>query len=290
MAKTGGAPVPPRELDPGELKYHMTRLKRVPTLPKLQERVVAALEDPEVDFNRVAELIEVDQALSSQILRLANSSFYGTQGSVSQVSRALLILGATVTRSIVLTASVVDMRSVGLKGFFEHSLGCAVAAGALAKVTGAAAPEEVSAAGLLHDIGKMMLFKELPQAFAHVVAISERDGRSFREVERDLLGVDHSEIASWVIERWNFPPCLAEPIVFHHAPSRARLAPNETAIVHVADSVVRALRFGSGGDDRIPAIDPGAAARLDLTPEVLDRALELFDSDLDHALNYALFE
>jgi len=290
MSEGGTATAIARAFDPRELRGQVSRLKRVPTLPKLLERVVVALDDPEVDFNRVAELIEVDQALSSQILRLANSAFYGAQGSVSQVSRALLILGATVTRSIVLTTSVVDIRSVGLKGFWEHSLGCAVAAGAIAKVTGRAAPEEVSAAGLLHDLGKVVLFKELPEAFAHVVARAEAEGRRFREVECELLGVDHSEIASWMVERWNFPPCLAEPIVFHHAPLRAKRAPDETAIVHVANIVVRVLDFGSGGDDRLPAVEPKAIERLGLTPDLLDRALELFDTDLDHALNYALFE
>jgi len=290
MSAAGSTAALATEFDPRELRREVGRLKQIPTLPKLLERVVVALEDPEIDFHRVAELIEVDQALSSQILRLANSAFYGAQGSVSQVSQALLMLGATVTRSIALTSSVVDIRSVGLKGFWEHSLGCAVAAGAIAKVTGKSAPEEVTAAGLLHDLGKVVLFKELPEVFAHIVHRAGAERRRFSEVEREVLGVDHAEIASWLVERWNFPPSLAEPIVLHHAPLRAKRAPIETAIVHTANTVVRALRFGSGGDDRIPPIEPAAIELLGLTPDLLDRTLHLFDRDLDHALNYALFE
>ena len=131
---------------PEALRRHLTRLKALPTLPKSLDAVARALEDPAVDFEHVAELIEVDQAITSQILRLANSAFYSTHGKVARVSQALVVLGAVVTRSLVLSSSVLDIRKVALRGFWEHSLGCAVAAGALAKVTRLGHPEEVSAA------------------------------------------------------------------------------------------------------------------------------------------------
>lgn len=287
MSAVGPAATPP---SPEAFRRQVGRLKTVPTLPKLLERVTAALDDPEINFDSVAELIDVDQALTSQILRLANSAFYSAQGKVSLVTQALVMLGAVVTRSVVLSSSVLDMRRVGLRGFWEHSLGCAVAAGALAKVTGRGHVEEVSAAGLLHDLGKVILYRELPDAFDHVAARAAAEGVSFRSVERDVLGLDHCEIAACLVERWHFPACLAEPIVHHHTPARARLAPDETAIVHVANTLVRALDYGSGGDARIPAIDPGAWARLALDGDVLDRVLDCFETDLDHALNYALFE
>jgi HD-like signal output (HDOD) protein len=273
-----------------DLRRRVARLKTVPTLPKLLERVVAALEDPLVDFSGVAELIEIDQALTAQIVRLANSAFYGVQGSVANVSQALVTLGAVVTRSVVLSTSVLDLRAVPLRGFWEHSLGCAVAAGALAKVTAAAPPEEMSAAGLLHDLGKVVLCKEMPDVFAHVLARAAHEGRSFRAVEHEVLGVDHGAIAEWLVERWRFPACLAEPIVHHHAPGRARVARTETAIVHVANVVVRGLGFGFGGDALVPAIDAHAWDLLHLTPDRLDQVLEHFDADLDRALNYALYE
>lgn len=273
-----------------ELRRKIARLKTVPTLPKLLERVAEALEDPEVNFASVAELIEIDQALTAQILRLANSAFYNVQGSVTHVSQALLTLGAVVTRSVVLSSSVLDIRAVALRGFWEHSLGCAVAAGALAKVTGKVPPEEMTAAGLLHDLGKVLLCKELPDVFAHVVHRAATTGTSFRSVERELLGVDHEEIAALLVERWRFPACLAEPIAHHHTPERARTARDETAIVHVANVLVRGLGFGSGGDALIPAIDRHAWERLALTPAMLDQVLTLFEADLDRALNYALFE
>lgn len=273
-----------------ELRRRIERLRQIPTLPRLVERVVAALDDAEIDLARVGELIEVDQALTAQILRLANSAFYGAQGRTTHVAPALVLLGTTVTRSLVLTSSVFDMHKVGLRGFWEHSIGCAVAAGALAKVTGLAAPEEASAAGLLHDLGKVILHRELPDDFACVVARARAEERSFRAVEQELLGVDHAEVANWLTARWHFPPELAEPIALHHQPLRARRAPDHVAIVHLADVLVRAVGFGDGGDALVPEIDAGAWARLDLTADKLDAVLEHFDRDLDQALNHAVLD
>ncbi|MCC6763744.1 MAG: HDOD domain-containing protein [Deltaproteobacteria bacterium] len=274
-----------------KFRWEVSRLRSLPTLPKLLERVVIALEDPEINLASVAELIEIDQSLTSQVLRLANSAFYNAQGSVSQVGQALVMLGTAVTRSVILSTSVLDMRALsGLPGFWEHSLGCAVAAGAIAKVTGRANPEEATAAGLLHDLGKVVLYKQLPDAFVHIVDTAGRTGRSFIEVEREELGTDHGEVAGWLVDKWRFPACLAEPITWHHAPSRARTARDETAIVHAANALVRALGYGSGGDRRLAPIDPTAWGRLALEPETLDAILEQFDADLDHALNYATFE
>src|SRR5262249_45359703 len=155
---------------------------------KVFERVAAALEDQEVDFDRVAELIEVDQALTSQILRLANSAFYSSAGSVSRVPQALVVLGAVVSRSVLLSTTVLDIRRVDLAGFWEHSLGCAVAAGAIAKVAGLGQPGEVTAAGLLHDLGKVILYRELPDVFERAVARAGAEGRRFAAIERELLG------------------------------------------------------------------------------------------------------
>ena len=273
-----------------DLRRRIERLRTIPTMPRLIERVVAALDDAEIDLGRVGDLIEVDQALTAQILRLANSAFYGAQGRTTHVAPALVLLGTTVTRSLVLTSSVFDLQKVGLRGFWEHSIGCAVAAGALAKVTQRVPPEEASAAGLLHDLGKVIIYRELPEDFSAIVERAHAEHRSFRDVEQELLGVDHAEIATWLTSRWHFPPQLAEPIAFHHHPGRAWRAADHAAIVHLADILVRAVGFGNGGDALVPEIDPSAWTRLELTPDKLDAVLDQFDFDLDQALNHAVLD
>lgn len=274
-------------LRPEELRQRVNRLKNLPTLPLLKQRIVAALEDPEIDFESVAQLIEVDQSLTSQILRMANSAFYGVQGSISSVTQALVMLGGAVSRSLVLSSTVFDLEHVPLRGFWEHSLGCAVAAGAISKVTGRGVPEEVTAAGLMHDLGVVVLFSEFPEAFEHIVERARTENRPVGEVELEVLGLEHGELGC-LAKKWNFPPCLAEPIMYHHTPEKASAAIDEVAMVHVANSLVHGLGYGTGCDSRVPAINYEAWQRLDLTPEVMDRVLETFAADLDHALNYAI--
>lgn len=274
-------------LSPDELRQRVGRLKKLPTMPMLKQRIVVALEDPDIDFENVAQLIEIDQSLTSQILRMANSAFYGVQGSISNVTQALVMLGGAVSRSLVLSSVVFDLERVPLRGFWEHSLGCAVAAGAISKVTGRGVPEEVTAAGLMHDLGVVVLCSELPDALQHIVERARTENRPVGEVELEVLGLEHGELGS-LAEKWHFPPCLAEPIMYHHSPEKATAAVDEVAVVHVANSLVHGLGYGTSCDSRVPQLNDEAWQRLELTPEVLDRVLETFTADLDHALNYAV--
>jgi putative nucleotidyltransferase with HDIG domain len=261
------------------IRRQVERLRELPTLPAVVERIAQALEQPDADLGEIAALIETDQVLTAHLLRLANSAFYGVSGQIASVTRALTILGTAITRSLIYGVSVLDLR-IDLAGFWEHSIGTATAAGALAKHLRLRAPEEVSGAGLLHDLGKVVLYKQAPDVFAAVLERAAAERLHFAEAERDLLGVDHSEVASWLLARWRFPDRLLEPVVYHHAPERARVARVETAVVHVANTLVRAYGYGFGGDQRIPRIAPGAWKLLGLNAATLDAVLATFEADL----------
>ncbi|MCW5892911.1 MAG: HDOD domain-containing protein [bacterium] len=273
---------PGARLDAKAVRRQVERLRELPTLPAVVGRIVELLERPDADLSDVAALIETDQVLTAHLLRLANTAFYGLSGTVGTVTQALTVLGTTVTRSLLYGTAVLDLR-IDLAGFWEHSIGTAVAAGALAKHLALKKPEEVSGAGLLHDIGKVVLYKQAPEAFAAVLARTRDEGLAFRDAERALLGVDHAEVASWLLTRWRFPPRLLEPIVCHHRPTHARAFPVEAAVVHVANTLVRAVGYGFGGDGRIPQIAPEAWRRLGLSPDDLDQVLDVFERDLGDA-------
>jgi putative nucleotidyltransferase with HDIG domain len=278
-------PSPP---EPAAIRRQVERLRELPTLPAVAERVAAVLDGADADLAEAAALIETDQVLTAQLLRLANSAFYGVSGRIGSVGQALTILGTAVTRSLLFSTSILDLR-INMTGFWEHSIGTAVAAGALAKRLGLVRPEEVSGAGLLHDLGKVVLYERAPEAFAAVLARTAAEPVSFREAERALLGLDHAEIASWLLARWRLPARMLEPVAYHHAPAQARGAPQETAVVHVANSLVRAYGYGFGGDGGVPPIAPRAWALLGLEPGSLDELLELFETDLHRALDGARF-
>jgi putative nucleotidyltransferase with HDIG domain len=271
--------------DRAAIRRQVERLRELPTLPDVVERIATILERPDANLAEAARLVETDQVLTAQLLRLANSAFYGFSGQIGSVAQALVVLGTTVTRSLLYGTAVLDLR-IDLAGFWEHSIGTAVAAGALAKHLRLPKPEEVSGAALLHDLGKVVLYKQAPEAFSAVLDAADVEGITFAEAERRLLGLDHTEVASWLLTRWRFPPRVLEPVVFHHAPARARLAPVETAVVHAANTLVRAYGYGFGGDRRVPAVAPAAWDRLDLRAGDLDAVIATFEADLNAAQDW----
>jgi len=261
------------------MRRRVERLRELPTLPAIVQRVVDALDRPDSGHAEAAALIETDQVLTAQLLRVANSAFYGLSGKIASVGQALTVLGTTVARSLVYSTSILDLR-IELRGFWEHSVGTAVAAGTLARHLGLPHPEEVAGAGLLHDLGKVVLYRQAPAAFATVLERAASEGVRFGEAERALFGVDHAEIAGWLLGRWRVPSRLLEPVVFHHTPERAPTAPVETAVVHVANTLVRAYGYGFGGDRRLPAIAPSAWDRLRLGARDLDHLVTAFETEL----------
>lgn len=281
---TGTDPMPER----AAVRRAVERLRDLPTLPAVVERVGQVLERPDADLAEAAAIIETDQVLTAQLLRLANSAFYGVSGRIGSVTQALTVLGTTLARSLLYGTSVLDLR-INLTGFWEHAIGVAVASGVLAKRLRLPKPEEVSGAGLLHDLGKVVLYKQAPEAFGAVLATAAAEGVPFGVAERRLLGLDHTEVASWLLTRWKFPARVVEPVVCHHAPERARGARAEAAVVHVANALVRAYGYGFGGDAGVPAIAEAAWTQLGLGAPELDAALAEFERDLDAALHGARF-
>lgn len=258
-------------LDPKSLKARVKGLKSVPTLPGVFEKVSALIEDPDTGAEDIAAVISSDQALSAKILRVVNSALHGFPGRISSVTHALIILGFDVVQGLVLTTSVFDMMiSKGMHGLWAHSLGCAVTAGVIARKTAYPHPEEVSIAALLHDIGKVIMKTEIPDEMKKVDALVKEKDISAREAEEALLGLTHTTVGRWISEEWNLPYKLTEPIRYHHNPTLSTVADIPTAIVHVANSFVKANGFGFGGDDLVPAIHHGVWDKLNISDDLLE--------------------
>jgi putative nucleotidyltransferase with HDIG domain len=183
---------------------------------------------------------------------------------ISSISQALIILGFEVVKGLVLTSSVFDMIQKSMAGLWEHSIGCAAASGVIAAHLGRDDAEEVLVAGLLHDLGKVVLALNLPDEMRLVQKKVAEDDLYFYEAENQVLDFDHAEIGQWLAEHWNLPESLAEPMRFHHKPEKAVLKPEWTAIVHVADIMVRARGFGHAGDDMVPELSERAWGLLGL--------------------------
>ena len=272
--------------DKAEAKRQIKRIKNLPTIPGIVHKISRMVENPDTSSADVGRMISQDQVLSAKVLRMANSAFFGMSRSISSITQALVILGFDVVKGLVLTSSVFDMIQKGMAGLWEHSIGCAAASGVIAKMMGREDAEEVLVAGLLHDLGKVVLTLQLAEETDRVLKLAEEKGISFFEAEREVLDFTHGDVGLWLAEHWNLPDVLAEPMRFHHQPERARNAPEQTAIVHLANIVIRAQGIGFSGDRFVPGLSHQAWDLIGLSPGDFPAILEELEPKLASLQDY----
>jgi putative nucleotidyltransferase with HDIG domain len=262
-------------VDREDIRKRIGRLRNVPTLPDVFGKIIPLMESPNARAQDIASIISSDQALSAKILRVVNSAFYGFPRRISNITHALIILGFDVVRGLILSTAVFDMmKTGGLHGLWKHSLGCAAAAGVIARKTNSPNPDEVSTSALLHDIGKVVIRIELPDEATLIDQVVEEKQISTYDAEEEILGFNHTTVGDWLCQEWHLPAKLAEPIMHHHNPYLSKSALVTTATVNFADSLTRGIGFGSGGDDLVPQIDPEAWAALDIGDSLLEEIIK----------------
>ncbi|GHV58131.1 HD family phosphohydrolase [Deltaproteobacteria bacterium] len=272
----------PQPSDRMSAKSEVRRIKNLPTIPGVVAKISRMVENPETSAAEIGRLIAQDQVLSAKVLRMANSAFFGMSRKISSIAQALMILGFDVVKGLVLTSSVFDMIQKSMAGLWEHSIGCASAAGVVAEVLGRDDAEEILVAGLLHDLGKVVLALNLPDDMKLIREKVQADNLFFHEAETAVLDFNHGEIGQWLAEHWNLPESLAEPMRLHHNPERAVIYPEVTAIVHLAGSIIRGWGFGYSGDPLTPPISPAAWDLLGLKVGDLTAILDILEPKLAH--------
>jgi putative nucleotidyltransferase with HDIG domain len=264
----------------------------LPTLPSVFFTINKMLNDPRTSAMDVGIAIASDQVITSKILRLVNSAFYGFTNRVSTISHAIAILGFSSTKNVVLTTSVLHSLNLkkpiddfNLEAFWKHS----VAVGAIAKLVAFEVlpqkQEEAFVAGLLHDIGKLILAICAPEDFVECIEFAVKKDILFVEAEQEILGIDHTGIAAWINEKWKLPSEIAAVITNHHKKAEvsgefAKLV----AIVQVSDVLTRGLQFGYACDYSVPVLDEGILDTLGLTPQKLDAILSASHDVLQHSM------
>jgi HD-like signal output (HDOD) protein len=262
-----------------EIRIRVERVDTLPTLPAVMKNLITLLDNPNASLKDMADFITKDPAMTSRILRAVNSPLYGFVSRVRSVTQALLLLGPNAAKGLLLGVCVCETMQKTIAGLWEHSAGSAVMARLVAKRKDCRDIEGITIAALLHDIGKVLLAVAFPSEYKTVLAEAQERAMFVGDVERDHFGVTHAETQTWVAERWSFPQSLIEPMKYHHSPRLARTAPLQTAIVHLADVLIRQRKFGFPGDSLVPTVDE--TARLLLEPseneieEVLSEAEKL---------------
>jgi putative nucleotidyltransferase with HDIG domain len=253
-------------------EHRQRRLKKItqsiiglPTLPTVITQLMTLIDSPKTSGRQVAQLISTDQALTARILKLANSSFYGFPREIATVQHAVVILGFETVKSLGLSVSVLqrfsgpsDNPHFDRQAFWEHSIACGVSARLLAGKLRYRLPGEAFAAGILHDVGKLILNQYFPAEFAQVIELMRAEDLYIGKAEEQILGLTHSEVGSWLADKWNLPRQLVDAIGYHHAPGRLGRNAELPALIHLADFLCRRERIGDGGGQRLPTLDPAA--------------------------------
>lgn len=270
------------EKDRDAVQSQIRRIKSLPTLPGVVEKICNMVESDKTSVAELAKIISTDQVLAAKLLKVVNSPFYGFPGRISTINHALVLLGFNVVKGIMISISVIDFMTDQVRGLWAHSVGVATAAGVIGRRLKLPEPEELSTAGLLHDLGKVIISLELRHDCDLILQRVESDGVLFIDAEREVLeGLTHTHVAGWLSEAWNLSSRLRVPIVRHHDLSLATDHREATAVVHLADILTRCLQFGSGGDPYVPALQPEALDLLELRLADLAGLLEEVDAELD---------
>ena len=271
-------------------------MESIQPIPQVALKILHMIDTGSCDTQAIAEEIKKDQVISARTIQLCNSALFAKKNRIESLDHALVYLGENLFVRMIISAAVENFFDASARGYslcmgglFHHAVGTAVIAEKIAHFTGAAEPSTAYTAGLLHDIGKVVLDQNIASAYPLFYRRINREDELSTQVEEDLFGIDHTVIGSKLADMWAFPESLKDCIACHHEPEKA---PQHTRLVHIvylADLLMARFNTGlelegmGGGsiEDRLHRVDlkPGdLTAIIDLIPNAL------FSTDADTAL------
>ncbi len=248
------------------------------SLPVVAVRLNRMADDPRYSADDIGALIGEDPVLAAQLLRLTNSPFFGLSNRVSTVLQAIRTIGTKPVRDLVLASCAVRSFAgltndlVPMEDFWYHGLNCAIAARLLARHRRLAHAETLFLAGLLHDVGQLVLYNRLPEASREALRLAAANPHTLddHQAERRVHGFDHARVGSLLLECWNLAPLIVEAVAKHHTPASARVFPLEAAMVHLGNVVATMAEIDSIDVNAAPAIDAGAWKQAGIKSELLE--------------------
>jgi len=263
------------------------------SFPDIYFRIKEVLENENATADAIARVVSTDVSLAAKLLKLVNSPFYGFPQEIDSVTRAVALVGTRELSTLALGISAINYfrdippELVDMRSFWRHSITCGVIAKILAETQTGLASERFFTAGLLHDVGRLILFKKLPYACTEAMLYARENVIPLVEAERAIMGFDHTDISRPLLLSWKFPEALSNMINYHHDPMGFP-NPLEPSVIHVADTLTNVVELAQGGMYAIPALDPDAWAQLGLDPSTLRRVTSECRAQLDAILEVFL--
>lgn len=277
--------------DPARLVAGITS---VASLPTIFTRLNDAINDPRSTTQELSRIINEDTAISARILRVANSALYNFPSRIDTISQAIMVIGVNQLRDLVLACSVTKLfkdlpeNVINMELFWRHSLACGVAARIVAGLRRETNVERFFVAGLLHDIGRLVLFSERGRQMVEAIDVARSQKELLFRMEKEVFGFDHAAVGGELLRVWKLPVRLVEAVSGHHRPGLAKQFPVEAAVVHLADVMTNALGLGTSGEQYVPPLNRQSWEQLALSADLLPKAMEQTLVQFDDAVKFIL--
>jgi HD-like signal output (HDOD) protein len=261
-------PITPQEL--------IANLGDLPPLPQVASQVLRISADPDATAEDLRKVISTDQALTSQILKISNSAMFGMVREVTTLTQAIMTLGFSTIKSVVIASSAKNLYHRGTVGLqerliWEHALVAAIGSRAFAKSLRFARVEEAFIGGLMHDIGKSVMGVKFPERYSALLRTVYNDKGNSLQLELDTFGFDHAMVGEALLGAWNLAPSLQAAVRWHHDPLQAQADCQElAAIVALANHLALEEKIGIGDPEHLKGASLQAMDILKLGPEALD--------------------
>jgi HD-like signal output (HDOD) protein len=243
----------------------------LPELPSVAFALKKVIENPMSSAEHIAQVVSRSPSLTAVVLKIVNSSFYGLPSKISTVSHAVSLIGTQEISVLALGISILSIfknlpkETIDMRSFLRHSLVCGLLSRVFAAQKNVPQTEQLFVSGLLHDLGRLILYIYFPDESRNVLVRSRNHNNLLYKEEKDYLGCDHAQLGVQLMKQWKLPLILRNNVLYHHKPSAAPQSVPAT-IVHLADIIVNSLGIGSSGEKFIPPLDYNAWENLELSP------------------------
>ncbi len=260
------------------------------TLPDIYMQLRKVLDDPESSMNDISKVISSDPVLTANILKIANSAFFGFASKVETVSRAINLLGSQQTHDLTLAMIVADKFNpdtidfIEMDEFWYNSVHCGIVARIIAKRCNVLDCERLFVEGMLHNIGHLVLYMKQPFDAKKAKEQFYNEGKDLYKIERSIMGFDYAEIGSALMRNWGLPLSIQTSIRYHTEPEKSDKFHLECSIIHLAYIITMAAEHPDIKDSLIESIDPSTSTYIELDEDIINEIITEADPHITELL------
>ena len=272
----------------------ITNVLKVAALPAVAIKFSEAIKDPLTSNQDLENIVSEDSALAAKVLMISNSALFNFPSRIDTISKAVTIIGHKQLSEIILSCSIVGMFKdipqdvIDMDMFWRHSIAVATAARILSASRRDQNIEKYFTAGLLHDIGKLIIFVEAPKYALEVITKCAETNELMHKVEKSVLGFDHAKLGAMLLKKWKLPEDIVSSVYYHHMPSVSPGDIVSPSIIHIADIISHSLEFGSSGERFVPTLNEKAWSTLGLDVDILSSVVEQLNVQHAEAVKFIL--